>query len=87
MSTAVMTVKIRRADKKGIINERNEVEREIMTFLSKRSSLTKDKSTIEQKITSKIGYLAENEGTENILKGSIPQTLQCDIKTKKVLKC
>ena len=41
---------------------------------------------MDQEFTSKIGYLAEKEGTEKILKRSIPQTLQCDMETREYLK-
>ena len=75
ISAAVIAVKITRAGKKVIINERNEIERESMTCLSKRFSLTNDNLTTNQGFTSKIGYFAEKEDAEDILKGIIPQTL------------
>ena len=75
MGTAVIAVKVPRAGGKVIINERNEVERKIMICLSKRFSLTNDNLIMEQECTSKIGYFAEKEDAEDILKGIIPQTL------------
>ena len=84
MGAASIAVQITRVGKKVIINKINEVEREIVTFLSKRFSLTNDNSTMDQEFTSKIGHLAEKEGAGGILKGIIPQTLQCDM--EKLLK-
>ena len=57
-----------------------------MTCLSKRFSLTNDNSTMEDDFISKIGYLAKKEGTENILNGNIPQSLQCDNETREFLE-
>ena len=88
ISAAVIVVEITKAGKRGI-NERNKVEREIMTCLSKIFSLTNNNSTMKQEFTSKIGYLAETKGAEDILKERMPQTLQCDIERKEnnFLKC
>ena len=63
-------------------NKRNEVKTEIMTCLSKRFSLTNDDSTIENNFSLQVGYLAEKDEAEDILNEKIPQTLQCDTKTK-----
>ena len=40
---------------------------------------------MEKDFTSKISYLAKKEGTEDILNGNIPQSLQCDIKPREFL--
>ena len=53
-----------------------------MTCLSKRFSLTNDDSTIENNFSLQVGYLAEKDEAEDILNEKIPQTLQCDTKTK-----
>ena len=57
-----------------------------MICLSKRFSLTNDNSTMEEEFMSKNGYLAEKEDTEDMPKGSISKTLQCDIEIKEFLK-
>ena len=51
ISAAVIVVEITKAGKRGI-NERNKVEREIMTCLSKIFSLTNNNSTMKQEFTS-----------------------------------
>ena len=61
MSTAITAVEVTRAGNKLKINKRNEVEREIMTCLSIRFSLTNNNLTIEENFISKIGYLAEKK--------------------------
>ena len=43
----IIAVEIIRTGKKVIINKRNKVEREIMTCLSKRFSLTNDNFTMD----------------------------------------
>ena len=61
ISAEITAVEVTQAGKKVKINEINKVEREIMTCLSKRFSLTNDNSTMEDDFTSKIGYLAKKE--------------------------
>ena len=71
LSAAITAVEITIAGEKVKINERNEVEIEIMTYLLSRFSLTNDNSTMGEEFTSKVGYLAEKEGTEDILRRKI----------------
>ena len=59
LSAAVIVVEVIKAGETIKINERNEVERNIMTCISKRFSLTNDNSTMEDDFMSKVGYLAE----------------------------
>ena len=61
MSVAIIVVKITRAGKRITIDERKEVEREIMTRLSRRLSLINDNSTMEEEFTSKVSHLAGGE--------------------------
>ena len=63
ISVAVTAVELTKADKKVKIDKGNEVEREIVTCLSKRFSLTNDNSSMKDDFTSKIGYLGDIEGT------------------------
>ena len=66
MSAAVTAVEVTMAREKVEINERNEVEREIMTCLSKRFSLTNDNSTMGDEFTPKMIYLAEKKKVQRI---------------------
>ena len=68
------------------INERNEVEREIMTCLSKRFSLTNDNLTMGNNFISQIGYLAEKNEAADIFDRKIPQALQCDTEIRECLE-
>ena len=72
LGAAFAAVEITKAGETVKINERKEVEREIMTSLSKIFLLTNDNSTIENDFTSKGRYLAEKEVAEDILRGKIP---------------
>ena len=86
MSAVITVVEITITNERVKINEKNEVEREIMTCLSKIFSLTNDNSRMKDEFTSKNDYLAVKGGAEDIPKGSIQDKIQCDKKSKEFLE-
>ena len=55
------------------VDTREEVEEEIMKCLTKRFSLTNQCTSMSRSFITKVGYLAENPGTEMVLQGNIPK--------------
>ncbi len=86
ISAAITAVEITSNGNKVKVNNREEVEREIMKCLPRRFSLTNNNSTMEKKFTSKVGYLAEKEGAEDILNGNIQMIFQDDKEIKEFLE-
>ena len=63
MSAAIIVVEVTKVGSKLKINK-NEVEIEIMTCLSKRFLLTNDNLTMDQEFESEIDYLSEKGAEE-----------------------
>ena len=70
---AVTEVEYKKEGKTVKVNTREEVEEAIMKCLTKRFSLTNHCMSMSKTFISKVGYLAEKSGAEDILKGNIPE--------------